>query len=398
MSVSGLLQSNTARAVGTIVLLTALLFAWRTGALIGPAAELVRDAATAGLSQRDVETATQNYYEVLTDVDRSKWTRGGLARIGGRLLKKDIGGEDDGNWKNIRLSGLVEPTNDPFFEYELVPGIEKVFMGATVRTNQWRMRDREYELQRPEGTFRIALIGASNSMGYGVEQDEVFSEILEERLNKELSGGKWQRYEVLNFSVGGYQMLDRLYVLDQRVPRFDPQLVLVCATMHDLRWAIYQRMVRQIRDGKPLHFAFLEEIAREAGVEQGQSETRMAQKLKQRRAILAAGCFEEIARIASREGFMAVVLNLRIRIDPVHPEMIQQSELSRKAGLITIDLFDAYEGQKDTDMYLLPSDPHPTALAHRRLADELWNDLMSEPTIREILVGRAEATGAEEIP
>lgn len=391
-------QSNFARAVATLVLLTTILVAWRAGALSGPVEELVRDAANSGLSQRDVETATQNYYEVLTDVDRSKWTRGGLARIGGRLLKRDIGGEDNGNWRNIRLSGLVEPTDDPFFEYELVPGIEKIFMGATVRTNRWRMRDHDYEPLRAEGTFRIALIGASNTMGYGVEQDEVFSEILERRLNDELAGGKWQRYEVLNFSVGGYQMLDRLYVLDQRIPRFDPQLVLVCATMHDLRWAIHQRMVRQIRDGKPLHFAFLEEIAREAGVEQGQSETRMAQKLKQRRAILAAGCFEEVVRIANREGFTAAVLNLRIRVDPIHPEMIQQSELSRKAGLITLELFDAYEGQKDTVMYLLPSDPHPTALAHRRLADELWNDMMSEPALREMLVGSGERSGSKENP
>ena len=50
-------------------------------------------------------------------------------------------------------------------------------------TNRWGMRDRDYDLAKSSGTFRIALLGSSNVMGWGVPQEDVFETILEARLN-----------------------------------------------------------------------------------------------------------------------------------------------------------------------------------------------------------------------
>jgi len=64
------------------------------------------------------------------------------------------------------------------------------------------MRDREgIHLQKPASTCRIALVGSSIVMGYGVGDNEVFARHLENRLNANLASHS-PRYEVLNFGTG----------------------------------------------------------------------------------------------------------------------------------------------------------------------------------------------------
>lgn len=371
-----------------LVLLAAAAAMARFDAAPGAVGSILGDMSNNRASQRDLELQTKNYYEVLTDTGGSMWTRGGLARMVSRALgrKVDDGG-DDGNWVNLKQTELIHETDDPFLPYELRPGAEQIFMGAPTAINRWGMRDRDYEQTPPPGVFRIALIGASNSMGYGVPLEDVYSERFEQRLNAERPGGPDRAYEVLNFSVGGMQMLDRLYMVDTKLPRFEPDLILVCATMHDLRWAIYNRLGQQVREGRELHFDFLRELVAKAGITPDQRETKMNQKLSRYRQELALGCFQELGRISDRTGIPIAVVNLRLRTDPVGPDLELQSKLARDAGLPTIDLYSAYEGQDPRKMYLKDTDPHPTSAANALLADELWNDLRADAALWGLIAG-----------
>ncbi len=84
-----------------------------------------------------------------------------------------------------------------------------MFKGARFTTNRWGMRDRDYEKQKPSGVYRIGIIGGSYGMGPGVEGHQTFEQLAEDRLNQETPGSD-TRYEVLNFSVGGYFPIHRL--------------------------------------------------------------------------------------------------------------------------------------------------------------------------------------------
>jgi hypothetical protein len=101
--------------------------------------------------------------------------------------------------------------------------------------------------------------------------------------------------------------------------------------------------------------------------------------------------FAELRRIGEREGVPVVLVNVRLRVDPIHPEMLQQTQLAREAGLLTLEVFDAYEGRTDSEMYLTPTDSHPTVVAHARLADELYRDMLADETIAALLLGSAQA-------
>jgi hypothetical protein len=385
------LQSDRGRALLGLGIVLLAIAAWRAGALPPALDDAMADMANSGLSQRDIELETQNYYEVLTDVGYQRWTRGKLVALVSRYLRGEKRTEEGGNWVQLAASDLVETDEASFLTYELKPDYETTYMGVPVRTNHWRMRDRDYEQAKPPGTFRIAIVGSSNDMGYGVRVEEGYSELLEERLNAELAGHGIDRFEVLNFSVGGYQLLHRLYVADVKVPPFEPDLIVVVATMHDLRWAVYELLVKRVQKGLDLHYDFLREFVAEAGVEAGQSPTRIRQKLRPRREALVRKVFAKMREIGEREGVPVVLANFRLRVDPVHPEMLRQTELAREAGLPTLEVFDAYEGHTDTEMYLTPTDSHPTAAAHALLADELFHDMLADPTIRALLSGGARA-------
>jgi hypothetical protein len=387
MTSASLLRSERWQAVLGLGLLLATVALWRAGTLPSALAAAVADMANSGLSQRDIEVETQNYYEVLLDVGhQQRWTRGVLATWVARTLRGERTTEEGGNWVTLHKSDLVTSEPAAFLPYELKPSYQSVYMGVPVRTNQWGMRDGEVTLAKPAGTFRIALVGSSNDMGYGVRVEDGYPERLEARLNAELAGRGYERYEVLNFSVGGYQLLHRLYVTDTKVPRFHPDLIVVVATMHDLRWQVYEALVKRVRRGLDLHYDFLREIAARARVDSTQSTTRIRQRVRPRREELVSAILGELHAIGEREGVPVVLANFRLRVDPIHPEMIRQSELSRMAGLPTIEVFDAYEGQSGEEMYLTPTDAHPSVKAHALLADELYEDLLADEGIRRLLL------------
>ena len=67
------------------------------------------------------------------------------------------------------------------------------------------MRDRDYGETPGPNTFRAALLGTSSLMGWGVNDGETFEAPIEERLNREMPGTPFARYELLNYGVPGYQ-------------------------------------------------------------------------------------------------------------------------------------------------------------------------------------------------
>jgi hypothetical protein len=71
---------------------------------------------------------------------------------------------------------------------DLTPSVTVTNAGALATTNPFGMRDRDYTMEKPPGTYRMLLVGASHELGSGVKDDETFENIVEDRLNGERSG------------------------------------------------------------------------------------------------------------------------------------------------------------------------------------------------------------------
>lgn len=379
--------NDLARSIVFLAPILLALGAWRMGLLPPFASGVLESMSQDGLNAEGMELLTRNYYEELTDVDRGLWNRGGAVAVVGDLLKEEehLGEPGDGNWVRLRNSGATREIGG-FLRYELIPDHDLVHMDVHVRTNSWGQRDRAYEVAKPPGAFRIAVVGGSNSMGYGVDQDQGYPELIEQRLNSQFAGEGYDSYEVINFSVGGYHLLERLYVVDEKVRQFHPDMILMVATMHDLRWTVHQGLASRIVSGTDLHFSFLKEIAARAGVRPGDGTLKLRQRLRPFREPLVAGCFQEFKRLAIEMGAVPVVPMLQLRIAKPHSEMIRQAELAERAGVICLRCFASYEGHSPEEIYIRPSDLHPTALGHRLLADDIYSRLLEDAAIRKILL------------
>ncbi len=98
------------------------------------------------------------------------------------------------------------------------------------RFNEDGYRDGE---PRP-GARRIMLLGDSVSFGLGVDQDEIYPALLEERLNAPDVGGRSGRpWDVINLAIFAYNTADELLALKEDGLKHRPELVLLQFYMND---------------------------------------------------------------------------------------------------------------------------------------------------------------------
>jgi LysM repeat protein len=138
----------------------------------------------------------------------------------------------------LRLIGrgplYVSPERDRFWKYDSLlgwahqPGQEGIFetpqFQTSVRINQKGLRDREHSYERTNDTKRILVIGDSFAWGYGVEETERFSQLLETSLG----------VEVINAGVSGYSTDQELLWLRTEGIKYDFDLVILGFTGNDI--------------------------------------------------------------------------------------------------------------------------------------------------------------------
>jgi hypothetical protein len=131
---------------------------------------------------------------------------------------------------------LHEPRPDREWLYGLKPGAAGTFGGSGVvyHVNEDGFRDRSYQRPKPEGAFRILVLGDSVAFGYGVELDDTFPKRLERHLDSLSARAGGGRVEVLNLAVGGYNPYIEAALLDDVGAGWEPDLVLVQFCINDL--------------------------------------------------------------------------------------------------------------------------------------------------------------------
>jgi len=92
-----------------------------------------------------------------------------------------------------------------------------------VTTNNDGFHDRQHSIEKPQGIFRIAVLGDSQVESLQVPLEKMAYTLLEKKLNEKLNG---EKVEILSFGhAGNGQLLDKLY-LDKYVLKYHPNLVI----------------------------------------------------------------------------------------------------------------------------------------------------------------------------
>lgn len=118
---------------------------------------------------------------------------------------------------------------DEFTGTRLQPGHRFVFDSEGYSSNvinSHGMRDREHSIEKPAGTFRIAILGDSFSEAFQVVQARTYWSVLERELQS-LPEFRHQTVEVLNFGVSGFGTIQEWQMLKHYASHYSPDLVLL---------------------------------------------------------------------------------------------------------------------------------------------------------------------------
>ena len=138
----------------------------------------------------------------------------------------------------LRLMGFnplyVSPERDRFWKYDPLlgwahqPEQEGIFetpqFRTVVRINEKGLRDREHSYERQNDSERILVLGDSFAWGYGVEESERFSQLLEKSLD----------VEAINAGVSGYSTDQELLWYRNEGIKYETDLVILVLAGNDV--------------------------------------------------------------------------------------------------------------------------------------------------------------------
>jgi lysophospholipase L1-like esterase len=273
----------------------------------------------------------------------------------------------------IGLSGLIQPSPFKDLIFELRPNQDTYFKLVPFITNSRGLRDKEYAVEKPAGVFRVAVMGDSFSLPSGVAIEDAYHSLIEERLNRAYDR---DRYEVINFSVGGYTLEQYLIAIRRKALAYDPDLILIgfCAENDDNVHQPDQFPNPYQPLGKT--YPFYRSFALDAVAFKLQSmriDQERGRELAERQERYLARVFSELAELGRTEGIPIVVAYLSNQ--PANYRPIE--EIARANGIQHfVDTSTAFRGTRLDDYRILPIDNHPNAQAQRIFAREIYDYLV----------------------
>jgi hypothetical protein len=293
---------------------------------------------------------------------------------------------------------------DDFVAAGLTPSTRVTFHGATLTVNRWGMRDRDRTLAKPDGVYRIAIVGPSIVMGAGVGDDETIPALLEERLNRELGAGS-TRFEVLNFGASNRALTQDVRVVDEQVLRFEPDIVIIADSPRMKRPVVdhilgvlsrrpplpYPGLAAILEatgahalgaEGRPIPTAAGRALATMLGVPARMPWTEAQARIRVAADDIVAWSLGHIAREANARGAEAVFALVDNVGDPDMRE-VPAMAAAAAAGMTVFDLRGAYAGHDDASIWLGEWDRHPNPLGNRLIADHLFDALLRAGLIQD---------------
>jgi lysophospholipase L1-like esterase len=313
--------------------------------------------------------------------------------------------------RELALGDLVRQNADDSIVYELRPGVRGRFLGLPVAINSFGMRDRQRTSEKEPGTVRIVGLGDSLMFGWGVRQEETFLALLEKKLNG-LSSKR--RFEVWNLAVPGYNSVQEVATFAAKAASIQPDLVIINWVGNDMD---LPNFLAERPDVLSLRRSFLFELVRRrwrawrgkrvssstlvpVPFDEGSRLPKLAaEEVPARyRPLLGSEnmlqALDRLAALARKYGIHPIVLFdwNSPQADPGkaeshYPSRVAVKEWCAARGYQVVDTEERvlrYLQSHDLDvntLWLSSSDPHPSVLRHRLIAEELLASLARSDAI-----------------
>jgi len=275
--------------------------------------------------------------------------------------------------RRIGYTGYLKKSDLPGVVYEFKPGIDSYLKLAGFKTNSQGLRDKEYSLEKTANTFRVAVIGGSFTVPAGVEIDQAFHSILENRLNQEFPD---LNYEFINFGVSGYKINNKIATLKYKALKYNPDLILFI-----LDGSAIRKQEKKEFKPKPKKNQFFQSftyklISKVKLFKNGKKHPKfLDNQLRSLKEFdLALQDLSQISKIYNVPICIVV-------LDHVYARYKQSGEIEKlveKNNLYYSNTLPAFKDTDLRDMTIYKIDVHPNAEANRIFTDVIYNDLRTQ--------------------
>ena len=267
---------------------------------------------------------------------------------------------------------------DALIGHELIPGWTGDVEGYQLTLNRYGMRDRpDRTREKPPGVRRVAFVGSSVVMGWGVGDDETFARLVEDRLN---AGAPAPRYELLNFGTGKSSAIQRLAVAERRALGFAPDAVFYFAHQDEFLEPP-RHLVRLLASGYDLP-PYLRDVVKVAGVTSATPPGEAEARLVPHATRIVAGVYHDLVSKCRHRRVVPVWVYLPMPGVDEPPNLAREmSQLAKEAGFIVLDLSGWEAGRRTAEVKIGDVDPHANALGHRLIAERLEAVVRGRPEV-----------------
>jgi hypothetical protein len=277
-------------------------------------------------------------------------------------------------WIPFAMSGIVEPLST-YQRFRMRPDLNRRWNDSEFKTNRLGFRGPEIQVPKPARTFRVVILGSSNTLGHGVDNDAVYTRRIEYDLDR--WSGADIHFEVVNLAVSGDSPTQRLLRLQTEVERLQPDWILSDVTVLDysleelhLQWVV--------ANGIEVPFDFVREALRQSGVSVSDSPAQFHAKLAPYAETIMDQTYSRWATFSKQLCVpFTVVLLPRADAKAKNPNIVRQIKgFSGRNGLECLDLSETFAELNLDDYRIAPWDPHPNARGHRLISGRLVDELL----------------------
>lgn len=280
-------------------------------------------------------------------------------------------------WKYAR--DIKQVADDPLIGHEHAPNRQARLMGVDFRTNSHGLRDREVSYQRIPGKLRIAMLGDSLTVGWGVELENTFSKRIER-----LYAAAGIDAEVINLGVGNYNTVQEVQAFLAKGHRYRPDIVVLNYFVNDAELLVPTAPPSRLM--RVCHACVFVAGRSDALMRQFFGRMDWAQyylSLYHDGAspgwLAARDAIGRLADFSRQNGIKLLVASLPELHDVANYRFGRVTDLVRQAaqkdGAAFVDVLPYLKDQPSSKLWVTPPDPHPNALANELIARGLFEAL-----------------------
>jgi lysophospholipase L1-like esterase len=265
---------------------------------------------------------------------------------------------------------LKVPSPDPDLGHEHVKNASALLQSVNIRLNEWGLRGGPVMVPPPKR--RILFLGDSITFGWGVPEQDTITARLQQRLRDE-----GEDVEVLNGGVGNYnaeRYIKRFFI---QLKALNPTDIVVQYFLRDAEkldpgggnillrnsefavtiWIAFTRLAN--KSGEQSLVDYYKDVYRED--QPGYIEMKNQMKM-----------LADYAKVHDIRLYLAMTPDVHdlanYRFGFIHDRM---KAIANDLGMRYIDLLPALGKRPPEEIWAMPGDPHPNAIAHGLMADAL---------------------------